>query len=151
MSDRTNDLTQQEIDLNELAANLAANIEYNSSLESTHGHWRCTECNSKFYGGGEALHRQNCSQKGYESCNYCYGDAEIKRISSLLSNFGIEHFHACWTELAILRKHLVIEDLDEKIDVYRSQLIKVKDVKIANREADAMKAFLLAKPPIQNA
>lgn len=119
------------------------NIEYDSSHSLSYGYWRCRECDNSFYGGGEALHKNSCSQSGYDSCNYCYGDAEIKRIKSYFVSFGLEGLHGCWTELAILRKHTQIEKLDEKVEVYRSKLLAVKDAETATKEADAMKQFLI--------
>jgi len=44
----------------------------------SYGYYVCTECDSHFFGGGKALHKSTCRQKGYDSCVYYYGDKELK-------------------------------------------------------------------------
>jgi len=44
-------------------------LKYDPELtDNETGEWRCKECGNVFYGGGLALHKNNCSKKDYSNC-----------------------------------------------------------------------------------
>ena len=56
-------------------------IQYNPEIaKMTYGLFICSECNSQFYGGGEALHNAECKSRGYSNCIYCFGNKETWKL-----------------------------------------------------------------------
>jgi len=39
----------------------------------SYGSYRCPICKAEFFSGGKALHEKDCSETGYEKCDYLFG------------------------------------------------------------------------------
>jgi hypothetical protein len=46
----------------------------------SYGFYVCPECQSSFYGGGQALHNSGCSQIGYSNCHLHFGDKHVEMV-----------------------------------------------------------------------
>jgi hypothetical protein len=114
-------------------------VEYDQSIKSSHGFWRCDRCGVSFYGEGEALHRPSCPASGYESCTYCFGDNEIVRLQGLFKSFGLAYFHQCYTEMRILRDYGDMGSNDDVVSMLARYEERLKEV---NREHPNVKVFV---------
>ncbi len=57
-------------------------FEFDQDIDRSYGVWTCDDCGTKFYGGGRALHNEDCpaTDQGYDSCVYHFGPVEAKAI-----------------------------------------------------------------------
>jgi len=49
---------------------------FDKNHQLSYGYYECPKCEAAFYGGGEALHRKSCTEKGYGNCIYAFGPNE---------------------------------------------------------------------------
>ncbi|MGG6267149.1 hypothetical protein ACQ4M3_13355 [Leptolyngbya sp. AN03gr2] len=131
---------------------IAPKIQYVPDYPNQHGYWKCSVCHSSFYGGGSAIHSsKECTSSGYSSCVYHYGDAEIHRLASGLTRFGLSWLHGCFTELAILKAHSKLENLEALLKQYEQDLFQAKSVEKAAADIEVTRKFLnqvdLTSPP----
>lgn len=54
----------------------------------SYGFYVCPECEASFYGGGKALHKAGCSNNDYASCEYHFGDAQVKDVIKKGEKYG---------------------------------------------------------------
>jgi hypothetical protein len=70
--------------VNPLAEKSPEKTQFKYDPESTvsYGSWECPECGSSFYGGGPAIHKEECSKKagGYAGLTYLFSKSEADAI-----------------------------------------------------------------------
>lgn len=55
-------------------------LKYDPKEDLSYGLFHCPECDSSFYGGGNALHRKGCSQTDYANCEYIIGPKVVQKV-----------------------------------------------------------------------
>lgn len=56
-------------------------LVHNPESSISYGSYRCQDCGSSFYGGGEALHKKDCPRAGsYAGLEYLLGDVAIRKV-----------------------------------------------------------------------
>ncbi len=55
---------------------------FDPDYDMQYGVFQCTVCKSRFYGGGRALHNQNCTEEGYSTKTmiFFYGPKQDRPI-----------------------------------------------------------------------
>lgn len=73
-------------------ANLIARkgFVYDPDFEGSEGMYLCVECGKKFYGGGNALHTEECAGKdnGYKGCVFVFGPKTVEAVQKFAKNLG---------------------------------------------------------------
>lgn len=54
----------------------------------SYGFFKCAVCGSEFYGGGRAMHKDGCSSTNYDTCEYHFGDKQVKAARKAATSFG---------------------------------------------------------------
>lgn len=62
---------------------------YDESVEVSYGLWICPTCKSEFYGGGPAIHNSNCTEAGYEKCEFHFGPKQVEEAKRVGRWYGI--------------------------------------------------------------
>ena len=65
-------------------------LEYDPNYTLSYNLWRCPECGNTFYGGGRAIHKDSCSQTGYEKCICVIGPKIVARVKEWAKTEGKE-------------------------------------------------------------
>jgi hypothetical protein len=55
---------------------MAISVRFDPDHPISYGYFSCPVCHAEFYGGGKAMHEQECTEKGYEGCVYVFGPSE---------------------------------------------------------------------------
>lgn len=65
-------------------------IEFRLDQDSAgnYGYWNCPECDSTFFGGGDAIHGIDCPRSGYGGLIYYYTPAELSAWKEKLPKHG---------------------------------------------------------------
>lgn len=64
-------------------------LQYDKNHKNlTYGYWRCPECDYGFFGGGKALHKEDCSLNSYMGCIYVVGPDVISRAKQWAEEHG---------------------------------------------------------------
>lgn len=81
------------------------NVLYSPDSDLSYGCYHCQECDSSFYGGGEALHRKSCSNQSYEGLDYIIGLKVFTRImlgEDRINPITVEDLERCLPEMVRL-------------------------------------------------
>ena len=81
-------------------------LQYDPKHDVSYGYYICFTCGADFYGGGKALHDDNCSVRlqGYKSCVLHFGPAHIDELRNLSKNWD-ENFDWYGITMADLRRY----------------------------------------------
>ena len=53
-------------------------LEFDPSVATSFGHYKCPECDAQFYGGGPAAHYKGCKIDNYVGCIYVIGPRVVE-------------------------------------------------------------------------
>ena len=63
-------------------------LVYDPTVEVSYRLWVCPVCHAKFYGGGRAMHKYNCTLINYDGVEFHFGPSQIENVKRCAKMFS---------------------------------------------------------------